>query len=132
MTKITLHEGTPCVCGTDCEARHTPGPWVAATGWVMSANGRKVCADFPAIYRDNGESESNLKLISAAPELLEGCVSAHRDWGTLHDMILDMIEGGRLTEAMIPDDYMALTSALVGCAKTEQVVTDAIAKAEGK
>ena len=32
----------------------------------MAANGRKVCADFPAIYRDDGESEANARLIAAA------------------------------------------------------------------
>lgn len=31
----------------------------------------------------------------------------------LHDMVSDMIEGGRLSEADIPDDYQALVDHLV-------------------
>jgi len=33
-------------------------------------------------------------------------------YAQLHDMLSDMIEGGRLTEADIPDDYEALVQAL--------------------
>lgn len=34
---------------------------------------------------------------------------------TLHDMLSDMIEGGRLTEGDIPDDYTALVEQLEQC-----------------
>jgi len=50
---------------------HSPGPWTVGTGWIKAANGRKVCADFPGIYRDDGESEANARLIAAAPDLLK-------------------------------------------------------------
>lgn len=33
----------------------------------------------------------------------------------LHDFLSDMIEGGRLTESDIPDDYQAVVEALVVC-----------------
>ena len=33
----------------------------------------------------------------------------------LHDMLSDMIEGGRLTECGIPDDYSALVDQLEQC-----------------
>ena len=33
----------------------------------------------------------------------------------LHDMLSDMIEGGRLTEGDIPDDYAALVERLEQC-----------------
>jgi predicted protein tyrosine phosphatase len=33
----------------------------------------------------------------------------------LHDGLSDMIEGGRLTEADIPDDYQWLVETLVNC-----------------
>ena len=33
----------------------------------------------------------------------------------LHDGLSDMIEGGRLTEADIPDDYQWLVETLVAC-----------------
>jgi hypothetical protein len=36
-------------------------------------------------------------------------------YAALHDMISDMIEDGRLTEAAIPDDYQALVAKLVEC-----------------
>lgn len=35
----------------------------------------------------------------------------------LHDMLSDMIEGGRLTEADIPDDYQALLEQIDRCNK---------------
>lgn len=55
------------------ETTHTPGPWTQGTGWIKAANGRKVCAGFP--YRPDGESEANMALVAAAPELLAICVS---------------------------------------------------------
>ena len=38
-----------------------------------------------------------------------------RSRGGLHDMLSDMIEGGRLTEGDIPDDYAALVEQLEQC-----------------
>lgn len=35
----------------------------------------------------------------------------------LHDMLSDMIEGGRLTKADIPDDYQALLEQIDRCNK---------------
>jgi len=47
-------------------------------------------------------------------------------YGMLHDMLSDMIEDGRLTEDMIPDDYKTLVEQLSGPCNA------AINKAEGK
>lgn len=57
---------------------------------------------------------------------LEALKLARRSWGALHDQVSDLVEGGRLTESMIPDDYMALTSALVGCARVDDETAHAI------
>lgn len=38
-----------------------------------------------------------------------------KQYERLHDGLSDMIEGGRLTEADIPDDYQWLVETLVQC-----------------
>lgn len=42
-------------------------------------------------------------------------------YSRLHDFLSDMIEGGRLTEADIPDDYQAIVIALEDAARAEAV-----------
>jgi hypothetical protein len=46
---------------------------------------------------------------------IDALKDAVRTYATLHDMISDMIESGRLTQAHIPDDYPALVDKLVEC-----------------
>lgn len=65
------------------EARHTPGPWLAASsassvvGWpVVSQQGKPICDvmcvphNFPNAEKHNAESAANAQLIAAAPDLL--------------------------------------------------------------
>jgi hypothetical protein len=46
---------------------------------------------------------------------IDALKEAVRTYAELHDLISDMIEDGRLTEAMIPDDYRAVVERLVEC-----------------
>ena len=46
---------------------------------------------------------------------IDALKEAVRTYAELHDLISDMIEDGRLTEAMIPDDYRAVVEKLVEC-----------------
>lgn len=57
---------------------------------------------------DDDDFDGNDDHIDALKEAL-------RTYAGLHDLISDMIEGGRLTEAMIPDDYQAVVAKLVEC-----------------
>jgi hypothetical protein len=70
------------------------------------------------------------RAVNAHAGLVEALKQAQASWGLLHDMVSDMIERGALTESMIPDDYMALTSALVGCATIDDTVGHVIVAAE--
>lgn len=45
-----------------------------------------------------------------------------RDYGRLHDILSDMIEGQRLLECDCPDDYAALVDALNTCVNVEHQV----------
>jgi len=67
----------------------------------------------------------------AAPELLVALKEMRREYARLHDFISDMIEGGRLTEADIPDDYAAIVDQLENCATADAGAETAIAKATG-
>ena len=49
-----------------------------------------------------------------APALLKALQAMRTAYGRLHDGLSDMIEGGRLTEADIPDDYQWLVKQLAG------------------
>lgn len=58
--------------------QHTPGPWKAGTGWVMGPANQ---AEPPICYKDStagslAEDEANLRLIAAAPEMLEALYAA--------------------------------------------------------
>lgn len=44
----------------------------------------------------------------------------------LHDFLSDAIEGGRLTEADVPDDYHAFVYQLEECARLEYLANQAI------
>jgi len=87
--------------------------------YVVDSNGNGVAH---LIKRPGETNDLDAKtcgwLFSAAPDL-------HKAYGRLHDMLSDMIESGRLSEADIPDDYQALVEQLAGpCAA-------AMAKVEG-
>lgn len=59
-----------------------------------------------------GQSVSNrLHQTAALTQALQAMIKAY---GRLHDGLSDMIEGGRLTEADIPDDYHWLVQQLAG------------------
>ena len=50
-----------------------------------------------------------------AYEMMPTLLEVVKDYSRLHDMVSDAIEGGRLTEADIPDDYKAIVGQLVKC-----------------
>jgi len=53
------------------DSSHTPGPWFPATGWVGAGtleNPRVICSVHGYPY---GNTEANVQLIAAAPELLK-------------------------------------------------------------
>ena len=79
--------------------QHTPASitQTIADGLDASTDGRGFTA----------EHMKAMKLANAAPDLLAA-------YGTLHDMLSDMIEGGRLKREDIPDDYEALVAQLSG------------------
>ena len=56
---------------------HTPGPWQIGGGRMSAAHERKVVrgANLEYVARVDGANESaeNMRLIAAAPELLEAC-----------------------------------------------------------
>ena len=72
---------------------HTPGPWAVGTGWVYQDDGgekpgRMICGGFPAIYRDDGESEANARLIAASPDMAEALgqfLLAYKAWNDNKD-----------------------------------------------
>lgn len=52
---------------------------------------------------------------------LDAIAEYRKAYSRLHDFLSDMIEGGRLTETDIPDDYAALVSALEDAARAEAI-----------
>ncbi len=123
--------------------KHTPGPWVATKNIdgetiVAGTRNKKSCCIAYGLYDENneptlGEIAANAALIAAAPDLLEACNLARKEWGKVHDIVSDLIEGGVLTESMIPDDYQALVVALEAASLSADYKTEkAIKKAEGK
>ncbi len=55
-----------------------------------------------------------------------------KSYGRLHDMLSDMVEGGRLSEAEIPDDYQALVDALAECDGADHATKKALQNATPK
>ena len=49
-----------------------------------------------------------------------------KEYRRLHDFLSDAIEGGRLTEADVPDDYHAFIHQLEECARLEYFANQAI------
>ena len=74
-----------------------------------------------AEYRGETDSGNNSSpafffcpLHQAAANLLSALKLGHRRWARLHDIITDLIEEEKLTEADLPDDYQAIILALTG------------------
>lgn len=97
-------------------SEHTKGPWFAATGWVGAGDVKTArvivrCEGYPY-----GDTEANLKLIAAAPELLEVAKYA------LYEAYQSAHSSGD------PDDESMMTSDAI----LYRMAKAAIAKAEGR
>jgi hypothetical protein len=69
-------------------------------------------------------------LHAAASDLYLALREARRKWGGLHDIISDLVEDNKITEAMLPDDYKAVVQALLKAIDAEAYATDALNKAK--
>ena len=71
-----------------------------------------------AYFKDTEEDEIRarqlLNGIIKEARIAQAAISLYSAYGKLHDGLSDMIEGGRLTEADIPDDYKWLIFMLKG------------------
>jgi predicted RNA-binding Zn-ribbon protein involved in translation (DUF1610 family) len=74
----------------------------------------------------------DLQLIEAAAELLAALKSMRKLYGDLHDGLSDMVEGGRLTEAKVPDDYRWVVDSLSNCIEADQLAEKAITRIGAK
>lgn len=99
------------------------------------------CSEDPARSMDSEISEKEaianaayiVRAANSHEDMLAALKAARKCWGTLQDMVFDLIERGALTEEMIPDDYQALVVTLEAASIDADVKTEkAIAKAEGK
>lgn len=68
----------------------------------------------------------------AAPDVLTTLRDMRAAYGRLHDFLADAIEGGRLNESHLPDDYAAICDALAKCGEADHFAGIAVAKAEGR
>jgi hypothetical protein len=55
---------------------HTPGPWFVGTGWIGAGEIREGRVIARVDNYPYGDSEANIRLLAAAPELLEALRSA--------------------------------------------------------
>ena len=56
------------------DSKHTKGLWkIGRENWVVAGDGSVAIAKVGQAHANFGEQEANLKLISAAPELLGAC-----------------------------------------------------------
>jgi hypothetical protein len=69
------------------------------------------------------------RLHAAASDLYLALREARRKWGRLHDIISDLVEDNKITEAMLPDDYEVIVQALFKATDAEAYATDALNKA---
>lgn len=101
----------------------TPGPWyVNKNGDIEAAcihNSILVHGSHVNGYDVQNPAYSNPKRLLAEDdggaaniEHIVSCVNARPVYNRLHDMLSDMIEGGRLREVDIPDDYRAIVELL--------------------
>ena len=125
----------------DMKQKHTPGPWNVAEDQhndyqhaVAARNGLHVgCAYHTDPCRMTREEKANAHLIAAAPELLEALEAMRKAYGALHDGLSDMVEGGRLRQEDIPDDFKWLVKMLSkDCIAADGKTGAAIAKAKGQ
>lgn len=105
---------------------HTQTPWqyaIDASGTRALVVGTDDETVFHVSTLEHSTAHSNLE---ANMQLMVRAVNAHygllgvmgdvyATYGRLHDFVSDCIEGGRLTEDMLPDDYQALTEQLAAC-----------------
>jgi hypothetical protein len=98
------------------EAKHTPGPWQAKGCLVNAARGTVFigAADSPSMPFSAGEEEANVRLIAAAPDLLEAC----------KQMIAKVTR--------IPSDDMSIENMMSDVSAELERMEAAIAKAEGR
>jgi hypothetical protein len=54
---------------------------------------------------------------------------ARRKWGRLHDVISDMVEDGKISAELYPDDFNAVVDALTRGGEAEKAARNALSKA---
>lgn len=59
------------------KTQHTPGPWKLISGVMVAADGRTLAA---SSGRPEAETEANMRLIAAAPELLAAARLVAQRW----------------------------------------------------
>lgn len=90
----------------------TPGPWIKGDGAVYAKGGSDIAAVFDGISDDVLDMDmeivkANVKLITAAPELLDALIEMQRIWGELA-AVYPSLKNEKITGVM--DD--AVTKAL--------------------
>lgn len=86
----------------------TPRPWFKAIG----SHGDTPHEIVTPRGSDGGPEAIALCYREEDAALIVRAVNAHEAYSKLHDGLSDMIEGGRLAEADIPDDYRWLVNML--------------------
>jgi len=108
------------------ESKHTPGPWnYTLTGQVQligpkNEDGTQNCIGIARVYENGFQSfRANLRLIAAAPDLLEACKQAENE---MENAIIGLnVNPIAYAQAIIQRLEMAINA-----------TTAAIAKAEGR
>lgn len=118
-------------------ASHTPGPFTAwADGRTIGIEGPEGFPIAIAEVVDHGDMADEAQLLAdqslfaAAPDMLAALKHMRSAYGKLHDIISDCVEGGRLTAAHLPDDYMAIADQLEKCATADAGAESAVKLAE--
>jgi hypothetical protein len=112
----------------------TPGPWIV---WKLAPDSDPQ--ERVIITTADGEEEicgivhraEDARLIAAAPELLASLRAMQAAYGKLHDMLSDAIEGGRLKQDDIPDDYRAIVEQLAGACNAADHAAEIALEAAG-
>jgi hypothetical protein len=82
------------------------------------------------LIRRTGEFIEAHKAARSMPGVLAALKDMRAAYGRLHDFISDAVEGGRLQEADLPDDYKAIVDQLEACATADAGAEAAIADAK--